>query len=302
MIPFFPDFKNLELADKEEFDKYTKKFEPYSDFNFISLWVYNTENDTKISDLNGNLIIRFRDYITNNPFYTFIGTNRVNETANLLLDFSEKEGIGIGLKLIPEACLLEAKFSNNLKIEEDRNSFDYILSVDEIAILSGDKYHTHKNFVNKFHKTYENYHTANLNLLDSVIQEQMLNVFYTWERRRNKNRSETEHELKAIKRLLYDANSFDLVTLGVYDKEEMVGFIVASLEQMDCAVSHFAKADTDYSGVFYFLYHNLAQILLEKGFKYLNNEQDMGIPGLRKSKEQWNPSHFLKKYIITKSI
>lgn len=298
MIPNFPDFKNLELTDKEVFETYTKKFEPYSDFNFVSLWAYNTENDTRISDLNGNLVIRFRDYITNDPFYTFLGINKSKETAVLLLEFGKKEGLKSELKLIPQVCFSNNLQTNGLQIMEDRDSFDYILSIDELAVLSGDKYHTHKNFVNKFHKTYEDYHTQNLNLLDPTVQEEVLNVFYTWEQRRNKTRQETGHELKAIERILKDANEFDLLTLGVFDQEEMVGFIIASLEQMDYAISHFTKADINYSGVFYFLYHNLAKILLEKGYKYLNNEQDMGIPGLRKSKEQWNPTHFLKKYII----
>ncbi len=299
MIPLFPEFKDLELNDKEEFEGYTKKFEPYSDFNFISLWVYNTEDDTKISSLNNNLVIRFRDYITNEPFYTFLGINQSPDTAKILLEFSEKEGLKSELKLLPEICFSNLSEANGLQVTEDRDSFDYILSVEEIASLSGDKYHTHKNFVNQFHKNYVDYHISEIDLLDSLIQEKVLNVFYTWETRRNKNRNDTEHELKAIKKLLYDANYFDLISLGVYDKEEMVGFIISSLEQMDYAISHFTKADTDYSGVFYFLYHNLAKILLEKGYKYLNNEQDMGIPGLRKSKEQWNPTHYLKKYIIT---
>lgn len=298
MIPLFPDFKNLELADKEEFENYTKKFEPYSDFNFISLWANNIQSDIRISLLNSNLIMRFRDYITDTPFYSFIGKDQIPETIDLLLSLSESEGIEKKLKLIPEICIKNESLEK-FHIEEDVDNFDYILSVDEIAFLTGDKYHTHKNFVNRFHKTYENYHIRELNLLDPRIHDQLLQVFFTWEARRNKNREDTKHELTAIRRLLEDANKFDLITLGVYDEEILVGFIIASLEQMDYAVSHFTKSDTNYHGITYFMYHNLAKILMEKGYKYLNNEQDLGIPGLRKSKEQWNPTHYLKKYIVT---
>ncbi len=298
MIPKFPNFKDLELEDKEELENITKKFEPYSDYNFISLWAYNTEKDTRITLLNNNLVLRFRDYITNEPFYTFLGNNNPLETIHDLLELSRKEGFKEELKLIPEVNIKDLNDAS-LSISEDRDSFDYILSIEEISNLTGDKYHTHKNFVNRFNNSYSNYRLHSLNLLDPLIHDQILGVFYNWELSRNKQRSETEHELHAIQRTLHDANKFNLITLGVYDREVLVGFIIASLEQMDYAVSHFAKADVNYGGVFYFLYHHLAKQLHDLGYKYLNNEQDMGIPGLRKSKEQWNPAHFLKKYIIT---
>ena len=32
---------------------------------------------------------------------------------------------------------------------------------------------------------------------------------------------------------------------------------------------------------------------------YINREEDMGIPGLRHSKESYNPDHFVEKYDVT---
>lgn len=298
MIPQFPEFKKLELEDKEEFEKATKQFEPYSDYNFASLWCYNTENDAQVSILNGNLVIRFRDYITNEPFYSFIGRGNISETVDLLTSFAKQQGLSPTLKLIPQVCVENLQLPG-FSVEEDRDNFDYVLSIEEIAFLTGDKYHTHKNFVNRFHKTYPDYHVQNLNLLDPTVHDQIIQVFYTWETKRGKKREETQHELSAIGRILKDANEFELLGLGVYDREVLVGFMIASLEQMEYSLGHFTKADPDYHGVYYFIYHNLAKILLEKGYKYFNNEQDMGIEGLRKSKEQWNPVKYLKKYTIT---
>lgn len=300
LIPLFPNFKNLELNDKKYFEEVTKKFEPYSDYNFISLWSYDIENDTKISMLNGNLVLKFRDYITNQPFYSFIGNNVVGNTIGDLLKITQKEGLKKELKLIPEVAIKELSSFKKIKIVEDMDNFDYILSIDELADLKGDKYHTHKNFVNRFCKAYNSICIKDLNLTDPLIHNQILELFHVWETKRNKERKDTDHELKAIKKLLRNANEFNLITLGVYDNKILVGFITASLEQMDYVISHFAKADPSYSGIFYFMYHNLAKALKGKGYKYLNNEQDLGIPGLRKSKKQWNPTKYLKKYTISK--
>ena len=68
MIPEFPEFKKLELSDKEEVEKITSKFPPYSDFNFVSMWSWNIENKIWISQLYGNLVVHFTDYLTDGTF------------------------------------------------------------------------------------------------------------------------------------------------------------------------------------------------------------------------------------------
>jgi hypothetical protein len=71
MIPQFPSFKKLTPDDREEIETITHEHDPYSDFNFSSMWAYNTEEDFEISRINNNIIIRFQDYITNKRFYSF---------------------------------------------------------------------------------------------------------------------------------------------------------------------------------------------------------------------------------------
>lgn len=78
MIPKFPKFKHIELIDKEEIEKITQKFPPYSDFNFISMWSWDIKVEMIISKLNNNLVVRFTDYLTGYPFFSFLGDNMVN--------------------------------------------------------------------------------------------------------------------------------------------------------------------------------------------------------------------------------
>src|SRR6185436_18619332 len=102
MIPEFPEFKKLELTDKEEVEKFTSKFPPYSDFNFVSMWSWDIKGEMRLSMLNGNLVVRFTDYLTGELFYSFLGNSKVNETAEMLINFSRKEGLGAKLRLVPE--------------------------------------------------------------------------------------------------------------------------------------------------------------------------------------------------------
>ena len=103
-IPFFPKFKNLEISDKKEVETITHQFEPYSDYNFVSLWSYNVKEEIQISKLNDNLVIKFTDYISGNPFYSFLGNNLVEDTISKLLKHSKTLNIPPLLKLIPESA------------------------------------------------------------------------------------------------------------------------------------------------------------------------------------------------------
>ncbi|OGY35168.1 MAG: hypothetical protein A3E36_00640 [Candidatus Andersenbacteria bacterium RIFCSPHIGHO2_12_FULL_45_11b] len=77
MIPKFPEFKPLEMTDREEIIGYTSKFLPYSDFNFTSMWSWDIDGKIMVSELNGNLVVNFSDYVTSEPFYSLIGDNDI---------------------------------------------------------------------------------------------------------------------------------------------------------------------------------------------------------------------------------
>lgn len=72
MIPEFPNFKKIELSDQKEIESFTSKFPPYSDFNFTSLWSWDTHTNMQISILNKNLVIRFNDYLSDSFFYSLL--------------------------------------------------------------------------------------------------------------------------------------------------------------------------------------------------------------------------------------
>ncbi len=303
MLPLYPNFKSLELEDKDSIEEITNKFPPYSDFNFVSLYSYNTDNDALISNLNDNLVIKFRDYITNEPFYSFLGNTKVVDTARELLERAKKENAMDILQLIPESVVhADIRLIEDFDVTEDRNNFDYVLDVPEISTLEGEKYHNKRNVVNRFHSENPGHEVKIIDASDEEIQKEIIDLFDLWVKVRNKNIEETEHEKKAIIRLIQAANKLNLLAIGIYINEKMVGFAVAEILKNDYAIFHFIKANTEHKGIFESLYMLKAKELMKNQIKFWNIEQDLGIENLRTSKEQWNPAHFLKKYIITEKI
>ena len=61
---------------------------------------------------------------------------------------------------------------------------------------------------------------------------------------------------------------------------------------------HFEKALDDLPGAYPMIAREFAR-QLQAGLpeiRYLNREEDMGLPGLRKAKEEWYPMFLIEKY------
>ena len=85
---------------------------------------------------------------------------------------------------------------------------------------------------------------------------------------------------------------------GVYVDGQMEAFSMGSYNAAeDMAIIHIEKANPDIRGMYpfinqQFLIHEFPHV------KLVNREDDVGLPGLRKAKQSYNPIGFAKKYQI----
>ncbi|HLA04060.1 MAG TPA: phosphatidylglycerol lysyltransferase domain-containing protein [Patescibacteria group bacterium] len=300
MLPQFPKTKKLAIGDRLQVEKYTKRFPPYSDHNFTSLWVWDTMGKIKISNLNGNLVVEFSDYQTSEVFYSFIGNKKVAHTIELLLGFSQKNGKTCGLKLIPEHNLTGVnlkKLTSKFEITEDRDNFDHILNISDIALMKGVKLRHKRKLLNGFLKRYEA-EAVFEDLRKKSVQKDLLKVYTKWAKMKGETGALNLNETEAIKKLFINARHFNVFTLCVYIKNKLAGFTIYELANPEYAISAFQKADAEFRGIYEFMNHQMALHLREIGCEFVNIEQDLGIEGLRRAKKDYNPT-FLRKYVIS---
>ena len=298
MLPAFPRSKKLELSDKHILQNVIHQFAPHSDFNFVGLWTYDTHEDLRWSYLNDNLVIKTRDYLTGEAFYSFIGTSQVIATISTMLTYAKKIGIIPCLKLIIEETVKSEDVSKYFIVEEDRDNFDYILSVEELVSYSGEKYHKHRKLMNKLHRLYPAIQPTLLDLTKEKTHRDIFSLFDRWAQSKGKNQNDTEHELVAIQRALHNHLFLKIVAVGLYHNNQLQSFFIFDSNHQHYAQSHFFKSNPEYSGATQHVRQFSAKVLQESGHSFINLEQDMGIEGLRIAKEQWNPSRYVKKYKI----
>lgn len=295
MIPVFPVFKNLEFSDKESIERYTHGLPIYSDFDFASLWSWNVKEDIRVSDLHSNLVLRFIDYITGEYFYTYIGNSKVNETAEALVQLSRLDGYGDVLHLLP-AESVEDLDATRFDVRESRDHFDYIFSIERYLTYSGTKLKSRRNFLNSFKKNYPHYEVISLDLTDETVRTTVTDLYRDWQTQKG---FLSLSESFAYDRFLQVAEHIDHTAIGLMLDGKLIAFHVSALPEGEYANGLFEKADISYPGVYQALMHEVAKDLLQRGRKYLNYEQDLGIEGLRQSKMAFDPILFFKKYSVS---
>ena len=302
-IPNFPEYRPLYIEDQLVVNKWIREHPPYSDYNFTSMWTWDIDGTLKISQLQGNLVVIFSDYISSEKFFSFIGTQSINNTINQLVSYSKHYGLSEELRLIPESViqtLRSESIDGNIKIEEDDVNHDYVLSVEKMITMSGKKLGPKRNFINRFKKKYGDITSVqSLNLTDPKIKKDILNLFCTWQKKAGKTCKETNEEYKAIIRTLENAHRFDLYAVGIYIDDKLVAFSIDEILHDQYGIIHYEKADIEKVGIYQFLKQQCAKIFFQKGCKYINYEQDLGIHGLRKAKRSHAPVNMLKKYKIS---
>lgn len=296
MIPKFPQFKKLELSDKKDVEKFTSKFPPYSDFNFVSMWSWDIKRKVQISQLNNNLVVKFTDYLTGDPFFSFLGSTMVNETIKELISFSEKNYKRNLLRLVPEEIansLAESSFNFTL----DKDAHDYIYSVSHLSNMNNWTQHSSGKNIRNFIKLYPNY-VVKHSTIKEVQKNEYIEMFKKWAKNKEVEDYSKLNEYKALERI-FEAKHENVNIVSIYVNNILVGFTVYEILSSDYATSHFAKADIKHHrAISDILNWEEAKILDIQGVKYFNWEQDLGILGLRKSKEKYKPSFHLKKLTI----
>lgn len=246
MIPLFPFFKKLELSDQKDVETFTSGHPPYSDFNFTSLWLWNSNGDTILSNLKGNLVTRFTDIRTDETVYSFHGTSERNNTISELLEYVGKQGSKPELKLVPEVSTREL-IEDTFRVVEDRDSFDYVFCTKEVSTMNGAKFERLRSKARIFEKN--DLEFLNLDLADKCNQDKLLSCVESWRDARKNYVAVTDNngcllaEDHAFRRLFCFADLFQKLTCyGLFVDSVLAGFIIGEISN-DYFLCHFHKTN-----------------------------------------------------------
>ena len=107
----------------------------------------------------------------------------------------------------------------------------------------------------------------------------------------------SESDFLMIERIFREWNKLDLRGGAIRIDGKIVSFSIGSIGAPDTAYIHFEKADTDYDGLPVAQCKYIAASAFAE-VKIINREEDLGMPGLRQSKESYHPIALVNKFKI----
>jgi uncharacterized protein len=266
-------FREITLGDMPMFKRYKNTC---SDYVFSYLFMYKDIYKLKISENDGAMIIC--SDMAETDFYMPLGD--IKHGIKSILGYCKENSIRPVFSKIPEGYQ-EIFNDMNFHIEEDRDSFDYMYKNSDFIEYSGKEFRKQRN---NYHSYLKSFTPEFKDDLRGYIDE-------------CKAFTLKHHNLPYIVdptiRMLDNIDKLSLKGGVVLNQGVITAFCLYEKISDDMLLSHVELTDNSHRGVHAYLVNELAK---KMGERYINKEDDMGLPGLRRFKEAFNPDYMLKKY------
>lgn len=295
------NFKKLQLEDRDLFLKYLGEYKFYTyEYSFTTLYLWRNYLNIEFALNDDYIVVRKHHSTIGSYFMEPIGYKDENlkEIVENLNTIKREDNMDYLFRNVETPFLnkLIGLFGDRVYYKEDENNFDYIYNTKDLATLSGKKYKKRRNRYNTFLNKYKNcyFRLGNGNEERKIDCEALAKKWYM---EYDNNSEETYYELKGVKDLLDNFEALNIKYISVYDNDKIIGFAIGEAVNKDYALIHIEKCCREYVGI----YEYINKTFIKECFintKFVNRGEDLGKPGLRKAKMEYNPTKLGKKYII----
>ena len=260
-----------------------------SEMTFTNLYVWRRLHETQIAEVDGTLLFASHE----NGERTLLGSPVGPLSPGVLPELLADVGVHGGHRI--DAVTAHALCRTGAQVECDRDQADYVYRRQELATLAGRRHHRKRGHVTQCLKRFDcQYEDVTPDLADELLEMQS-----RWKADRD---CATHPGLCAEHRAIADAlahmEEFGLLGGTVRIDGRIEAFTLAERLNEDTAVIHFEKAMPAFPGLYQVVNQWFCRHALDE-FEYVNREQDLGIPGLRKAKMSYLPDHLVAKFTAT---
>lgn len=220
----------------------------------------------------------------------------LRETIFKAKEVFDKAGQPFSLRLVPfhlmeiikEAC-------PEMSFNDDRPNYDYIYLTQDLIDLKGRAYHSKKNHLNYFKKTYEYEYVE----LSSYMADDAMKFIDEFNSRKDVPSHEMEMlkmEEEAMEDVFRNIESVGYSAGAILIDGKIEAIAIGGQLGKNTITEHVEKANVNFRGLYQAINNEFCKNVASKA-KYINREEDMGIANLRKAKLSYKPVKLLEKYI-----
>ena len=290
------EFKRLKLSQKEDYEKILFACSGRScEYAFANMYLWGRQEGAFFPDC-----VVFFSHFNGKSIYPYpMGAGDRRAALERILADARQRGIPCRITSMTkaEAEELEGWFPGKFLIRTDRDGFDYVYAIDDLADLKGRKFQKKRNHVNRFRAEYPEAVSVPLEPDNLEKAQEMVE---DWYRQRLEEDPHGEYLLEriAMDRAFRHFKALGMEGLMLMDGDQVLAVTMASRLSRNTMDVHFEKAREDVDGAYAAVNCEFARFLREKPpeLEFLNREDDMGLEGLRKAKLSYQPHHFEEKY------
>ena len=291
MIPF----EKISIDQKNWLNEYLHRMDKRCcEYSFVNLYLWGRK---RVAELNGFLLLQAQ-YDRRSVYLYPVGKGDIKVVLDAIIHDASVRGIPCCLaSMTEEDCRqVEELYPGAFRIYCERNSYDYIYAIDDLADLRGRKFQKKRNHLNRFEQEHPD---AKILPLDEQMLEAAHILAQKWYEERISMDPDGDYHLEkiALERAFNHYWELDLEGVALMEQGNIMAFAMGSRLNGDTFDIHFEKALGTSDGTYAAINRGFARYLREKypELRWLNREDDMGIEGLRKAKLSYNPDHMVEK-------
>ena len=295
-------FRTLSIEDKPVIDRMLDVLQPeISDLTFTNLFMWQKSYGLQVF-YHPSLDFWFiwcKPPKWINFFLPPIGDwgspEKLKEAVHFMTEWAREENFPFLMRRTPKG-LAEAmvKADPALQMKEDCNTADYLYSSSELINLAGRKFHGKRNHLNQFLRKYQWEYLP----MDAKLAAECLQLQTDWFYVTPAADRELSEEDEAMALVLANFEALQ-ITGGVIKVDGKISALAVGEElNTNTAVIHIEKANTEFDGMFPAINQQFAANCWS-GYEFINREEDMGIEGLRKAKQSYNPVKLVEKFNVS---
>ena len=284
------EFKKTRICDVEKIKNFTHNNEILAcEKNIANLVIWQRAYNNMYAVEDGILFIKSGKEKTQS-FGMPIGGN-IKKGLDMIFEYTAPELPRFWVQNDGKIEEFKEILGDSYDIEPIRDAFDYIYKREDLANLSGKKYHSKRNHISFFKKQFdwEFKHITNENTA-AVLE--CAEKWYSENFERMDEYMAIERE--GVKTLLENMSLLNVKGGAIYVDGRVVAFTLGTPINDNVFDIHIEKALKDYATAYTVINNEFAKTLTD--YEYINREDDMGLEGLRKAKLSYKPAILLEKY------
>ncbi len=284
------NFKKIEISDAAKIQKFTyDKSIVACEKTVVNLIVWQKAYNNMFAIVDDALFLKSGKQIC--PSFGMPICPDFKKAINMIFEYIAPELPRFWLQDDGQIEEFKALLGDSYDIAPVRDAFDYVYLREDLATLSGKKYHSKRNHISAFSKQFK--------WCFKPICNDNINDVLACAEKWYKENDDRMDEYMAIEKegIITILNNMEVLNAkggAIYVDDKVVAFTLGSPINDEIFDVHIEKALKDYATAYTVINNEFAKSL--QGYKYLNREDDMGLEGLRKAKLSYKPAFLLSKY------